>query len=564
MKIKLTALLSVLLLILLFLTGCTKEEKVTTVDVFSYQANYQGMQGGWFGKAVEDRFRIRLNIIAPNVAAGENLYQTRMASGNLGDLVMIGAERGQLEKAVNAGLLIDMEPFKELMPHAMQYGDAIKNIQATINRKEGIYGIPSEVTYYSALDPSESIEPTYGPYLRWDLYQKLGFPHLQTLEDLLPLLQQMQAEHPLTPAGEKTYAFSLFKDWDGNLMVTAKQLGCFYGYDEVGFVMSKADGTHDISAIANGSPYLRALEFYFKANQLGLVDPESRIQNWEKMWQKYVEGRILFSPWPFLGQDAYNTAENLAAGSGFMFVPLEDMQILSHGAVTTGSTYVIGIGSRAKNPERLAQFIDWLYSPEGIMFNTSQTGSTGGPEGLTWELHNGQPRLTEFGKRALLEGDAVMPESWGGGGWNVGVSQLNFKSVLAKNLNPDTGFPYDYRAWDSTARVNPVYQSWQENMKASTTMDYLTMENKLLVAPGTNYIAPPEPNEISQYRDDCKEIIVDYSWKMVFAKDKAEFDLLLGQMRDMVLASGYEQVLETDLLIAKELNAARNRARARQ
>lgn len=563
MKIKAMVFSCMMLLTSLFLTGCTKEEKVTVVDVFSYQANYQGMQGGWFGKAVEDRFNIKLNIIAPNVAAGENLYQTRMASGNLGDLVMIGAERGQLERAVNAGLLIDMEPFKDLMPHVMQYSDAIKNIQATINRTEGIYGIPSEVTFYSVTDPSESIEPTYGPYLRWDLYQKIGYPELGTLEDLLPVLKQMQEEYPITPSGEKTYAFSLFKDWDGNLMVMAKQLGCFYGYDEVGFVMSKVDGTHDISAIEDGSPYLRALEFYFEANQLGLIDPESRIQNWEKMWQKFVDGRILFSPWPFLGQDAYNTADNLEAGSGFMFVPFEDMEILSHGAIVTGSTYVIGIGSRAKNPERLVEFIDWLYSPEGIMFNTSQTGSTGGPEGLIWKLVNGQPRLTEFGQSALLEGDATMPESWGGGSWRAGVSQLNFKSVLAKDINPDTGFPYDFRTWDSAVVATPVHSSWQAKMGAQSTMEYLEQEDKLLIALGTDYIAPGEPNFITQYRDECKEVIVDYSWKMIFAKDKGEFDNLLRQMREIVMASGYDQVLESDLRVAKELNEARNSARAR-
>lgn len=563
MKIKAMVFSCMMLLTSLFLTGCTKEEKVTVVDVFSYQANYQGMQGGWFGKAVEDRFNIKLNIIAPNVAAGENLYQTRMASGNLGDLVMIGAERGQLERAVNAGLLIDMEPFKDLMPHVMQYSDAIKNIQATINRTEGIYGIPSEVTFYSVTDPSESIEPTYGPYLRWDLYQKIGYPELGTLEDLLPVLKQMQEEYPITPSGEKTYAFSLFKDWDGNLMVMAKQLGCFYGYDEVGFVMSKVDGTHDISAIEDGSPYLRALEFYFEANQLGLIDPESRIQNWEKMWQKFVDGRILFSPWPFLGQDAYNTADNLEAGSGFMFVPFEDMEILSHGAIATGSTYVIGIGSRAKNPERLVEFIDWLYSPEGIMFNTSQTGSTGGPEGLIWKLVNGQPRLTEFGQSALLEGDATMPESWGGGSWRAGVSQLNFKSVLAKDINPDTGFPYDFRTWDSAVVATPVHSSWQAKMGAQSTMEYLEQEDKLLIALGTDYIAPGEPNFITQYRDECKEVVVDYSWKMIFAKDKGEFDNLLRQMREIVMASGYDQVLESDLRVAKELNEARNSARAR-
>ncbi len=56
---------------------------------------------------------------------------------------------------------------------------------------------------------------------------------------------------------------------------------------------------------------------------------------------------------------------------------------------------------------------------------------------------------------------------------------------------------------------------------------------------------------------------MDYSWKMIFAKDKGEFDNLLRQMREIVMASGYDQVLESDLRVAKELNEARNSARAR-
>jgi len=551
-----------LLLLLLLTTGCRQDEELITVDVFAYQANYQGIQGGWFGKYVEDKFKIRLNIIAPNVSSGENLYQTRFASGNLGDIVMIGADHGQLEKAVKAGLLLDMTPYKDLMPHAMQYKAAIENIRVASNIAEGIYAIPSEVTAYPPTEPSEGVEPTYGPYLRWDLYAKIGYPKLETLESLLPVLKQMQEDNPLTPTGEKTYGFSLFSDWDGDLMVLAKQPCCFYGYDEVGFVLSRADGTSDISAIADDSPYLRALRLYFEANQLGLLDPESRTQNWETVWRKYAEGRILFSPWPFLGQDAYNTEANLRAGRGFMLAPIEDMEILSHGAATTGTSYVVGIGSRAKDPERLARFIDWLYSPEGITLSSSQTGNYGGPEGLTWEMVDGRPQLTDFGRRALLQGDAVMPESWGGGSWKDGISQLNFKAVLEKEINPNTGYPYDFRHWEPYDASIPVYQSWQERMQAQSSMEYLRREGKLLIAPGTDYVIPAEPTTISQYRAVCKDVIVSYSWKMVFARDAQEFERLLREMREIVTASGFDEVLAYDLKIAKELNAARGQARA--
>lgn len=59
--------------------------------------------------------------------------------------------------------------------------------------------------------------------------------------------------------GEKTYAFSFFKDWDSNLMNAVKQPCCFYGYDEYGFVLVKADSSDYQSIIDPDSLYVRVL-----------------------------------------------------------------------------------------------------------------------------------------------------------------------------------------------------------------------------------------------------------------------------------------------------------------
>jgi multiple sugar transport system substrate-binding protein/putative aldouronate transport system substrate-binding protein len=38
-------------------------DEFITVDVFSSQANYQGIQSGWFGEIVKEKFNMELNII---------------------------------------------------------------------------------------------------------------------------------------------------------------------------------------------------------------------------------------------------------------------------------------------------------------------------------------------------------------------------------------------------------------------------------------------------------------------------------------------------------------------
>ncbi len=51
-------------------TGTCNYKEFITVDVYDEFANYQGIQSGWFAKAVKDRFNMELNIIAPNISVG--------------------------------------------------------------------------------------------------------------------------------------------------------------------------------------------------------------------------------------------------------------------------------------------------------------------------------------------------------------------------------------------------------------------------------------------------------------------------------------------------------------
>lgn len=88
---------------------CPYDEYIM-VDVFDNLANYQGIQSGWFGKLLRDKFNMELNIIAPNIAGGgDTLREVRAAAGNLGDLIISSGENGLLQNMVNAGLLYNME-----------------------------------------------------------------------------------------------------------------------------------------------------------------------------------------------------------------------------------------------------------------------------------------------------------------------------------------------------------------------------------------------------------------------------------------------------------------------
>jgi multiple sugar transport system substrate-binding protein/putative aldouronate transport system substrate-binding protein len=535
----------------------SKSEPIT-IDVFDGLANYQGIQSGWFGKIVEDKFNMKLNVIAPNVAGGgDTLYNTRVAGGNLGDLIV--TDKGEkMDELVQGGLLLDASKYYGSMKNVGTYDAAVKKLN---DGKDGVYGFPTQVSSLKPTDSSEGIDPTFGTFVRWDYYAELGYPQVNTLEDLIPVLKQMQDAHPKADNGKPIYAVELFKDWDGNMMVMAKQPACLYGYDEMGFVLAKADGSDYQSIVDSNSAYVRSLQFYFDANQAGLVDPESTTQNYDTMFSKYQNGQALLAWWPWLAQSAYNTTDNMAAGKGFELLPIADQKVFSYGAEVYGGKQIFAIGSKAKDPARIAAFVDWLYSPEGVRASGSQTMGAAGPEGLTWEVKDGKPVLTDFGSKAILGGgEAEVPAEWGGGKYSDGVSALNATTVLPIDTDPETKLPYNYKYWPSVQEATKTQLSddWSSHMDGATsTMDYLTKKDQVLVGPGSGYAAPTDSSEIETIRNQVKASIVEYSWKMVFAKDQAEFDSLLKKMQDTVKGLGYDKVLEVDMANAKSQNDAR-------
>lgn len=529
-----------------------------TIDVFDGLANQMGTQPGWFAKVVKDKFNMKLNIIAPNVAGGgDTLYNTRVAAGNLGDLII--TDKGQkMDELVPGGLLADMTAYYPNMTHAARFDKAVKHLN---EGKNGVFGVPTQVSTIKPNESVEGVDPTFGPFLRWDLYAKVGYPAIGTLEDLLPVLKQMQDASPTADNGKKSYAISLFKDWDGNMMNNAKQPACYYGYDEMGFVLAMADGSDYQSILDSKSNYIRNLRWFHKANQMGLVDPDSTTQNYDTLYTKLQNGQVLFSFWPWQGQTAYNTDAHMAAGKGFMIAPMKDMKIFSYGAEAYGGKQILAIGSKAKDPERVAAFVDWLFSSGGVYTNNSQTMGSAGPKGLTWDMNAAKlPELTDFGKKALVGGDADVPADWGGGTYKDGGSWINTTLVMPVDKDPDTGYPYSYKMWKTfqDGSQNPLTKDWSSRVGgAATTMDYLRANKQVLVGAGSSFTPPTDSSEIDTIRNQVKAIIVQKSWKMSFAGSDSEFDSLLADLQKTADGLGYQKVLAVDMANAKAQNDAR-------
>ena len=148
-----------------------------TLEVYDVAANYQGLQTGWYGKILKDKFNIVLNIIAPQVSGdGEALYQTRTAAGNLGDIVLL--DNADMLECIDVGLVADISADIQNYPNLMKYWEQIEKFNAAIGDGSGIYAIPTEM---NTNGPTAYMKETVGsmPRIPWDFYSELGAPDLK-------------------------------------------------------------------------------------------------------------------------------------------------------------------------------------------------------------------------------------------------------------------------------------------------------------------------------------------------------------------------------------------------
>jgi putative aldouronate transport system substrate-binding protein len=523
-----------------------------TITVFSQLANYAGEQPGWFAKMIKDKFNIKLNIIASNLAGGAAKTATMMASGDMGDLVVFGSNGKDYQDAIKAGLLYDWNKdglLEKNGPNILKNaGQAVDANKKQFGSGTAVYGIGHDVG--SGDGPSEGADMTFGPDIRWDLYQKLGSPPIKTLNDYLPLMKKMQDLEPKSDSGRPTYGFSLWSDWDGDFMTLAKVTAQFYGYEEGdGFnpgdlILTSAEGNKSQGMIEENSYYMQGLKFFYDANKMGLLDPDSLTQKFSDVSNKIKDGQVFFSQFPWL-DNVYNSPEHTSVGKGIQLVPFQDEKIFSYGQNPYGGVRIWAIGSKAKDPARIIQFMDWLYSPEGML------ESSYGPKGLAWDIKDGKAFVTDYGWKALPANAEPVPAELGGGTFKDGTNQINNTTLKNSMINPNTSEPYDYNLWSSTLNhaTNPVVKSWREAMGVVTPKEYFVKNNMVSVMKpaftGTAPLTPP--SDIQQKQSEVGKVIKEYSWKMVFAKNDADYDKLKQQMVTKAKGLGYDDVVAFEL-----------------
>ena len=520
-------------------SGNSGEEPIT-LTVFSELANYSGEQVGWVADILLEKFNVVLNIIPST----DGVYETRMESGFLGDIVVWGNDGENYTRAVQAGLLYDWNE-DDLV---QEYGPYIyENMQPALAKNAGISEtVTGEPTVYGfghnvAGSDGDHESFFYTWDIRWDLYQQLGYPEVNDMDDLVAVLADMKAICPTDDNGNETYAVSLWPDWDGDMVMYVKAFAtAYYGYDEhgVGLYDPTTGNYHD--ALETDGPYLQALKFFNQLYQQDLVDPNSMTQTYENMYEKVQAGGVFFSIFNYSGSLGYNSEAHVANNKMMCSLVPNEASPIVYAMSDTGSNRIWSIGSNTEYPEKCMEIINWLCTPEGVMTYFY------GPEELCWYYdEEGYTHWTDFGKEVYFKRDTLMTGEYEGtGDFNSGCLQINNTTWSIDATNPDSnGERFNYLYWKSyqADATCDVEQNWRDHFGVSSVEEYMETTDYSVCK---NFSFASKTDEFKTTWSAVTDIIVTYSWRAIYASSDAEFTYLVNQMIQQAKAYGYEECVE--------------------
>ncbi|HEY0829166.1 MAG TPA: extracellular solute-binding protein [Bacilli bacterium] len=403
-------------------SGCAKREKkaaepmptaakeevkmeqpiVLTMSTPQFEKSFQaGFQEDPVMKEIEKRLNIKLNIIPANAVSDINAkFAAELASGELPDIAW-APSADLYNKIISAHAAVPMDELLEKYgqdilkrtPYRVEYSRKFlgKDVDGNSDGKMYFLGLRGD----SEADP---LQVQVGPYLRYDLWEKLGFPKLETMDDYLPVLAEMMKLEPKNADGKKTYGVTgWFGDVWGDWAINAP-FGMFEGKAQIGtwgsWDMVKKQYTSSLTD--PDSFFWKGVAWFNKANQMGVLDPDSFTMKWDNYLEKAAANRVFlgWAPWNIDGGNQ-TFEKNGTPEKGFFQMPApNDLDQYMVSFEQPQGAQMMFISKKSKHPEKAMELLNFLISDEGTELILN------GVKGVHWDEVDGKPQV----KQEVLDG----------------------------------------------------------------------------------------------------------------------------------------------------------------
>ncbi len=445
-------------------------------------------------------------------------------------MVLFAADTAHYPNAYTHGFLLDWEKNNLLG----EYGSYIaENMPKTIEKNKRnsgghVYAIGHDIAY----ETGEFGDFDYHPDIRWDLYEKIGKPEVNELEDYVEILKQMKEICPTSDTGEETYGVSMFSDWDGDMVMFVKSTCTnFFGMDEFGVGMYNVDDGSFEGCLDEDGSYIRVLRFYNELYRNDLLDPESRTQGYDGCMADYQTGGAFWCIFSWMAAPQYNNITHIADAKMMLPLAAKNQDTMVYGLDTNGSNRLWTIGSKTEHPELVMSILNWLCTPEGRLTVDY------GPKGVGWDYDTNK-------NTCLIENSGGLFVKAGyTGTWDEGIPQFNNTTWVLNTTNPESnGQTYNSSYWPNvTAKsVSGIEKKWQDTVGAKTAKEYLSQFSYSISKPNT-YTANAKPEDLGAKWGMVTEYIRNGSWKAIYAETESEFEQIVNKMQQDAIEAGYEE-----------------------
>lgn len=382
--------------------------------------------------------------------------------------------------------------------------------------------------------------PGVGFSVRWDWYKELGYPKIGNIDDFLNVASQMVKKHPATPSGKKVYGFSLWSDGGAWPFIypMAAVLG-YGGYASSNCVMmvKTADNSITCTLTDENAPYWKSVEFYYKAEQLGLLDPDSFTQKNADRTTKVNNNGVCIDS----GAGTLSNVDPTTSLAGYA------MPSLDWGYQWNGIDYKMGwidkdfaITKSCKSPEKAMDLLNYVWSYEGS--RTLQSGVVG----LEWNDEGGAPQLLPDTINNTSS-DAVKKR---------GISSIyggNFCGLSGFTVDPADNQPLSLfnttSVYETQAKTNAIYKDFCQHYGTATTRDVFQQKLKDGVAKDqssfNSYAAavmPQVPDDIVSAEANLGTLMQQYAAKCILSGSDSSFQTVKAEAIGKFRAAGADTV----------------------
>jgi len=511
----------------------SKEEVTVTVWPVTFSQNFpSGVQEDPVAIDIFEKTKIKIDVESHPT---DEKFQALMASSDLSDVIIPEGTTKYVQQLIEGDNLIDLEPYLE------QYApDILKNAADAIeyakkyqsNGTGKLYFIPAGVLTQA----NEKIENSaiIGPFLRWDYYQEIGAPALNTYDDFLNAVAAMLEKHQENEDGQKFYGFSQWFDWDiwGIAMFPAWMEGKDY------FASGLYQVDHETLEMesmltAEKSMMWLGVDFWNKAYKMGLLDPDALTQKYDTAIQKGSSNRVLaaIASWQLSGSNAVlSKAGHADKGYTPVPLPIAGSKNIYSSTSPFGNGRMWAVSKNAKSPERAVELINYFYNIDNAetLYN--------GIKGVDWNEENGMKVQSQAQIDGLSNDPNYVLTSGAG-------KYTNIVGLAPGFINPKNGETLLIRNREVTiANQSPLDKAMAAHYNVELPRD-IVPPNQPLILNKMGIVTPfmaTATDDIKRIDDKILNYVRSALATMILTKDEAKYKAMKEEIIAKVKSMDYE------------------------